>query len=73
MIRTATLALLLAAFATRTAHAQPDPTAEREAQARAYFERGVAHVKAHRYLEARAEYQAQDDRTHTGGYLPDQR
>jgi len=69
VIRTATLALLLAATANGTSHADPDLAAERDAQARAYFERGVAHVKAHRYLEARAEFAAGYELSHRPTFL----
>src|SRR5262249_14423878 len=69
MIRNATLAVLLAASA-RITYADPDPTeASREAQARAYFERGVAHVKAHHYLEARAEFAAGYELSHRPTFL----
>jgi hypothetical protein len=59
MIRNTILALVFAASATRTTHAQPNPTEDaRQVQARAYFDRGNAHYKAGRYLEARAEFAA---------------
>src|SRR5262245_17494474 len=71
MNRTLTLAVLLAAFGARATHAQPTPPADdsRQAEAKAYFERGSAHYKAGRYLEARAEFAAGYELSHRPLFL----
>jgi hypothetical protein len=70
MTRNATLAVLLA-LAARPIHAQPQPPADdsRQAEAKAYFERGVAHYKEGKYLEARAEFAAGYELSHKPLFL----
>src|ERR1043165_5562369 len=74
MNRTATPAVLIAALAARATYAQPQPPPAsaddaRKEQAKAYFERGSAHYKAGRYLEARAEFAAGYELSHRPLFL----
>jgi hypothetical protein len=69
MTRSAIVLLVLGLAGSASAWAQPAPATTHEAEARAHFERGTAHYKDGRYLEARAEFAAGYELSHRPMFL----